>query len=453
MHDFLFHYERVPPTTWAYLSSLLLIALYFKFARLWSVRNLDLVGLVLLSPGLLLVTYGEARVLPDVAQIGHLWLLGASGLFLFRLLVDPLLVRRPLLEPNLSVGGLTFLGAALLVFLMTNVLTSDVTREDLAHVQRAGELASRQEAPPESDSFRSAGPGFHFLFLLPSISTQAFLADEAPAIESEDSANRDRQLVQQAVARMMAILSHLAVVIGIVMIGYQHFDNIRTGIAAATLYLLVPYTALLTGNVRHALPAALLVWAVAAYRRPLIAGMMMGLAIGSIWYPAFLLPLWISFYWQRGLGRFLVGAALMLAVLSGTLAFNSTDLAMFLDKLKQMYGLRMPVFDGMSGFWGYQGINSVYRLPVIAAFAAMCAGLSLWPAQKNLGTLISCSAAVMLGTQFWNAHGGGLYVGWYLPLLLLTVFRPNLEDRVALSVLGEGWLDRRVAPTATPRAA
>ena len=34
-------------------------------------------------------------------------------------------------------------------------------------------------------------------------------------------------------------------------------------------------------------------------------------------------------------------------------------------------------------------------------------------------------------------------MGWYLPLLLLTIFRPNLEDRVALAVLGDGWLSYR----------
>ncbi|MBL9123165.1 MAG: hypothetical protein JNG90_06000, partial [Planctomycetaceae bacterium] len=68
---------------------------------------------------------------------------------------------------------------------------------------------------------------------------------------------------------------------------------------------------------------------------------------------------------------------------------------------------------------------------------------ALWPARKNLGTLLSCSAAVMLGTQFWHGQEGGLYIAWYLPMLLLTIFRPNLEDRVALSVLGESWLTRR----------
>ena len=60
----------------------------------------------------------------------------------------------------------------------------------------------------------------------------------------------------------------------------------------------------------------------------------------------------------------------------------------------------------------------------------------------------------MLGTQFWHAHDGGLYVAWYLPLLLLTVFRPNLEDRVALTVLGEGWFPhRKVRQTGTQKAA
>jgi len=88
----------------------------------------------------------------------------------------------------------------------------------------------------------------------------------------------------------------------------------------------------------------------------------------------------------------------------------------------------------------------VYRIPVLAAFAALAFAFALWPAQKNLGTLMSCSAAVMLGTQFWHAYGGGLYLAWFLPLLLMTIFRPNLEDRVALSVLNEGWFQKRKPP-------
>lgn len=49
----------------------------------------------------------------------------------------------------------------------------------------------------------------------------------------------------------------------------------------------------------------------------------------------------------------------------------------------------------------------------------------------------------MLGTQFWHPYEGGLYMGWYLPLLVLTVFRPNLEDRVALTAVDDLFGTRR----------
>ena len=55
MHHLLYDYRQLHPTTWVYLSSLMTIAIYFKFGRFWSVRNLDLLGLIALSPGFLLV--------------------------------------------------------------------------------------------------------------------------------------------------------------------------------------------------------------------------------------------------------------------------------------------------------------------------------------------------------------------------------------------------------------
>jgi hypothetical protein len=79
--------------------------------------------------------------------------------------------------------------------------------------------------------------------------------------------------------------------------------------------------------------------------------------------------------------------------------------------------------------------------------------MAIWPAHKNLGTLMSCSAAVLLGSQFWKAHNGGLFMAWYLPMLLLVIFRPNLEDRVALSVLDAEWFARRRREPAGERAA
>jgi len=49
---------------------------------------------------------------------------------------------------------------------------------------------------------------------------------------------------------------------------------------------------------------------------------------------------------------------------------------------------------------------------------------------------------VVVATQFWYSHQGGVYLLWYLPLLLLVVFRPRLAS-VQSSVFdpGAGWYE------------
>ena len=70
---------EVTPATWFYLSLVLIIAVFFRFNRFWSLRNFDL-GLLLAAPvGLLLIRD------PDAAGIGFSWLFAVSGLFLLRL--------------------------------------------------------------------------------------------------------------------------------------------------------------------------------------------------------------------------------------------------------------------------------------------------------------------------------------------------------------------------------
>jgi hypothetical protein len=451
MSEFLYHYRPVEPATWFYLSSLLAIGLFFKFSRMWSVRNLDLLMLILLAPGLLFIHYGRrldaepaAAVAADQAapestnaeaasaededdleptytrgqraQLGgYAWLFGVGLLWLARLLADPTMVRRPLLEPNLTAGGLTFIGCSLFVFLMANVISRP---NDVAPLEGANARSEQGSAEGQRGSAASTGqgeaPGYALLASLPG-----------------------------PVRKAIAILAHLVIVVGMVLIGYRHFDNIVMGIGAATLYLMLPYTALMTNEIAHALPAAFLIWAVLCYRRPLASGIFLGLAGGIAYYPLFLLPLWVSFYWPRGLWRFLLGVVLVLILLLFVL-FSSPDV---FQNVRLMFGLKAPSMENLQGIWDQRlgGWSSYYRFPVLAAFIALACSMALWPAQKNLGTLLSCSAAVMLATQFWHGYGGGLYMAWYLPLLLLTIFRPNLEDRVALTVLAEGWLPRRLS--------
>lgn len=473
MSEILLHYRKVDPTTWVYLASLLTIGLFFKFNRFWSVRNLDLALLILLAPGLLMVNEAYHRgddlavvapapasasdaaadqpdseasdpafsepANPALAYTGYLWLFAVSAVWLIRMLLDPTMVRRPLLEPNLTNGGLIFIGVALFMFLMANVITANLSADDLKGAQGAEALLERRDSTHDDnkpEEYWRYGPGYYFLHVLPSIPTSPFVRPSAAAPER----------AYELVAKIMAIVSHLAVVCALVVIGYWHFENIKMGIGAATLYLMMPYTAQMTGHVDHVLPAALLLWAVVFYRRPMLAGIFIGLATSVFYYPLFLLPLWISFYWQRGLARFLGGIGGSIALMILSLVFVSNDIESFWLKFQPMFALWIPHTSGLKGIWGL-GWEPWYRLPVIAACAALGIGLAIWPAHKNLGTLLSCSAAMMVAVQFWHGFGdgGGMYMAWYLPLLLMTVFRPNLEDRVALSVLGEGWFTKRRA--------
>jgi hypothetical protein len=442
MSDILFHYYRVNPTTWFYLSSLLSIALFFKFNRLWSVRNLDLIGLVLLAPGLLAVEYGGYKASTAAQQLGFIWIFAVSGAFIIRMLVDSLMVRRPLLETNLTIGGMVFLGISLLVFLLANVIATRPQRDDLAGAASATRLEAG-DAEINADQLTRLGPGYPLLFLLPQISTQRIFSPTADGADNADARDSNRRVVHENTARVMAILSQVAIVAGMIVIGWLHFENAKLGIAAAVLYLLLPYTAIMTGRVDHVLPGALIVWAVAAYRRPLVSGGLIGLAIGTIYYPVFLLPLWCSFYWERGFRRFVLGIAAAILLLVIGLWLTSPDADVFTGQLRQMFGWIFPNEVLLEGFWALPSNDAVFRLPVLAAFIAMIATLAIWPVPKNLGTLLSCSAALLLGSQFWKAHNGGLFMAWYLPVLLLVVFRPNLENRVALLVLGAEWFPKQ----------
>lgn len=491
MSEILFQYEKIPPTTWAYLSSLLMLGLFFKFNRFWSVRNADLVLLILLAPGLLAVHFGEqfndsaremlrqereaaaaeqgyvpregqpgtpaegaanpvsaaavdpapddadgaatAAIVPpteggqalshahSVMLLGFVWLMAIGVLFVIRLLADSTMARRPLLEPNLTTGGLIFACCSLFVFLMANVITSRPSEDDLAGPRSADHLLARDGTP--AAGLRRHGPGYQVMYLLPNLST-------TPAKSSAE-----QQVRYVALTKAMAIASHLAIVLGMIGIGYWHFGNLKMGIGAATLYLMLPYTALMTGRVAHALPAAMLVWAVMCYRRPFTAGTFLGIAASLIYYPLFALPLWIAFYWERGLMRFLGGLAAALAVMIICPVLWGQPLQ---PLLVDMFGVWAPIMDGLEGVWGL-GWDPQYRRPVMVAFMALSITFARWPAQKNLGTLLSCTAALMVSVQFWHGFGGGLFAAWYLPLLLLTVFRPNLEDRIALAVLPESW--------------
>jgi hypothetical protein len=98
------------------------------------------------------------------------------------------------------------------------------------------------------------------------------------------------------------------------------------------------------------------------------------------------------------------------------------------------------------GFWLWMdgtGVHWAYRIPIFIAYLAFVFTTAFWPMPKNLAHVLALSAAVLIGIQFWYADQGGVYVLWYLPMLVLLMFRPNLADRRPLVINREtDWLWR-----------
>src|SRR5688500_5344776 len=112
---------------------------------------------------------------------------------------------------------MTFLGSALLLFFMSNVVSTELTDCDLVDPRRLDELLNRREGALDSSSLSSHGPGYPWLHLLPSIPSKIWMQGQ-PAVDTEI-----QQQAWVATARTTAVVSHLAVVLGLILIGYRHF--------------------------------------------------------------------------------------------------------------------------------------------------------------------------------------------------------------------------------------
>ena len=180
------------------------IGIYFKFRRFWSVRNVDLMGLIAFAPGLLLVAYQQER-------LGYLWLFVVGAAYLVRLLIDPVMVRRPLLEPNLSVDGLTFTGVALLIFLVANVVTGKLTESDQEGARRMDRLVARQITADELSDLGQRAPGYPLFHVFATFSNNAFVPED----QADQGPLPRRALVRAVATRSSVILGTL---------GHRHRD-------------------------------------------------------------------------------------------------------------------------------------------------------------------------------------------------------------------------------------
>lgn len=416
--------------TWFYLSLLLIIAVYFRFMRAFSLRNLDLGLLLSASPGLLFVVSEVERI----QTVGHVWLFVIACIFLVRMFFDPLLSRRPYLGQNLNTHGMGFLCFSVFMFLMTQAISSSLPDETKKTVEGADKMLAQEAIDPEVSeaTFGEAGPAGP-LFALPF----TFVFEELTA-------------------SILAILAHAAVVSGLWFVGRNLFGDKSIGLAMATLYLLLPCTAYNVGEFNHVLPAALVTWAFVAFRKPVVSGILLGLASGTMLFPIFLLPIWAAFYGRKRAGRFLIALIAVATILLASLAFTSIDSNSFFQRVIGTINLPLAALSNQEFSPGYlkeAGYVSPYRWPVMAAYFIMVIFMTIWPRRRNVEVLLSQSAAAIIGTQLWYTQDGGVYLLWYVPLLLMVIFRPRLTHLKFIEELEESSVSKpnskNVATTTT----
>jgi hypothetical protein len=399
------------PEVWIFLSLLGCVTLFFKFSRFWSVRNLDLLLLFVLAPGMMLIVAHPHRH----PWSAYIWLFLGSGLWLVRSWADVGLTRRPLLEPNLNASGLLCLSVGVLGLLLAETISLPVE-----------EGAGRNPAEPSGREDRAAAG-------VAPAKAKPELPEAIDKLKKSLPAPLKNQHVEVIVSRVLAGIAHLSLVFGLLGIGWRHFARPLTGIAMAACYLLLPYTRMALVDSGQLVPAALIVAAVFWHNRPVLAGALIGLAAG--WVPACLglIALWCGFYRGRGAWRFTLTAALVVAACA-LLGYWVPELREWARDLGARsideVGLFPLVENKFTGsFW--VSIDSSFRLPVLIAYLALVIFTMFWPADKNLAELIALSAALLVASQFWYLDKGGTLVMLYLPLAIAMMFRPTITIRRA----------------------
>jgi len=188
----------------------------------------------------------------------------------------------------------------------------------------------------------------------------------------------------------------------------------------------------------HIAPAALTLLAFAFLHRPAASGAALAAATGALFYPVFMVPAWLGYYWGRPeqLKKFLVGFGCVALVIGASVLLQSRPAdgrsrvgTILYDTIGHQ---ESPEAYGNSpfGFWGQRqgirarlmqplvGTQSMSR-PIVLLFFLFAAAMFVVAQRRGPAQFALIVAAVAIGAQLWKIHATGTYVTWYYPFLLV----------------------------------
>ena len=414
------------PAVWLWLCALFLIPLLplLHPRRLISLRTLDL--LVLLSFGLSLIWFNRGEIFTSVPlQYPPMIYLGLrlAGIAVARVrAVRPVDAATSEPAPNAGRRRPTFGGSAPTWALVTllaitlalrfglNAFDANVIDVGYAGVIGADRIAHGATPygtmPSDCGSCDTYGP-LNYIAYMPFELAQPW------------TGKWDSLGAAHGAATMFDILC----LAGLLMLGWR-LSGLRLGIGLALAWAAFPFTGYaLETNSNDSLVAALLIWGLVAARHPVGRGLMLGLALGTKFAPAILVPLWSRHPFPRpARGRSLLP---FLAGLAGSLALTG-------------WVLLLDGSNGLRAFWsrtiGYQlGRDSPFSLwgqypglrPVQIGLMVIVAGAALVvlrrPRRLDMLTMAALSGALLIGIELTVTHWFYLYIPWFLPFALVAM--------------------------------
>jgi len=368
--------------TYSYFSLVLLIALFFKFSRPFSLRNADIIICQLPFLGFVALETWPA--------IGYSLLLIFAAATIVRAYFDPGLERRPALGTNATVGALTFLVCVAFSFhtlygLQVHPNRADLTRANVPHKQ-----------PREPDSPIVAWPAIQ---------------------------RRLGRTIASWVGIGIAYAAHLVVTVGLASAGTRWFNDMTLGLAAAVSYMASTAVLWSAGDPAYSLPPALIMVALLCAPTPTLSAFLLGLTAGIADGFVLLIPFWAPVLMRQNVRGFAGG--LICGLLLSWLVAWAIGAQWALDAARiQLVYWSSAAAAPHTGVWGTA--PAALRFAVVVVTLGLVSGFALWPLHKNLMSVVAATTAVLAATQLWYPYYGGTYVTWYLPFLLLMIFRPTL---------------------------
>ena len=437
----------------------------FDFRRPLSRQNLDV--LLLLGMSFLLVDIirlGGDGFIEDPSQLAlfsqvYLAIFLWTGLLLVRALIGSTGKTEPRRFPNLPANALMM--ATVLFFLCNSLLAMGRFPDDCGYYTNLGaaQMLETGKFPYADPTLRDGsaatyGPVLYVAHLPIQLAVAPFIGED----EIETSAFRNWLVTGGKSAyegppiiatKILILVFHAVAVAAIVAIG-RRLRNSQLGWGLACLYVASPYVQGLGGLelsitgmtfISHIAPAAATLLAFAFLGRPLLAGGLLGVATGVLFYPAFLFPAWLGYYYWRkdSWKQFAVGFAAVCLLIGVTVLLmthqpeNESSIHAIVQSTighqegKHAYGASQFSFWGthprFAAFWQESFVPGWYLFkPAFLVFAAYLAA-AFWLARgRNITQLAFLTASVAIAVQLWKSHATATYVEWYYPFLLIGMF-------------------------------